>query len=197
MNAFTRAGDGAVGRVARATAVDPVADRIRSAVTSVPEPVRSGLRGDWLGIPLHPILTDVTIGAWTGAFVADLIGGRSARPFARRLLLLGNVAALPTIATGLGDWSRLDREGRRVGLVHAATNLTATLLYVRSSGARRRGRHGAGVGWGLAGATVATVGGHLGGMLVFRYSGGVDRVPDQLRGRPPAVPFASESLRIG
>jgi hypothetical protein len=34
-------------------------------------------------------------------------------------------------------------------------------------------------------------------MLVFRYSGGVDGVPDQLRDRPPGAPFASESLRIG
>jgi uncharacterized membrane protein len=197
VNALTRTVDGWVGSVARSRRPDPVADRLRAAIGAMPQPVHDALRGDWLGIPLHPVLTDVTIGAWTGVFVADLIGGRDARAFARRLLVLGNAAALPTIATGLADWSRLDREGRRVGLVHAATNATATLLYLRSSGARRRGHHVAGVVWGLAGATVATAGAHLGGMLVFRFSGGVDRAPEQLRGRPPAVPFASESLRIG
>ena len=194
---FTTTVDGWVERVARSRTPDPAVDRLGAAVASVPEPVRAALRGDWLGIPLHPILTDVVIGAWTGVFVADLVGGRSARPFARRLLLLGNLAAGPTIASGLVDWSRLDRSGRRVGVVHAATNATATLLYVRSAVARRRGRHAEGVLWGFSGATVATVGGHLGGMLVFRVSGGVERGPDQLRGRPPAVPFATESLRIG
>jgi len=197
VNPLTRTVDGWVERVARSRRPDPVADRLQTAVGAVPEPVRAGLRGEWLGIPLHPGLTDVTIGAWTGVFVADVIGGPDARTFARRLLLLGNLAAFPTIASGLVDWSRLDREGRRVGLVHAATNVTATVLYLRSARARRRGGHAAGVAWGLAGATVASVGGHLGGMLVFRFSGGVDRAPDQLRGRPPAVPFASESLRIG
>jgi uncharacterized membrane protein len=194
---FAAAIDAAVERVARSRVADPVVDALQTSVESVPATVRGRLRGDWLGIPLHPILTDVTIGAWTGSFVADLVGGRDTRAFARDLILLGNVSALATIATGLADWSRLDREGRRVGLVHAASNLTATVLYARSYRARRRGLHGVGVAWGLAAATVATVGGHLGGMLVFRYSGGVDRTPEQLRGRPPAVPFASESLRIG
>lgn len=197
MNAFTATIDRWVERIARSRGPDPIVDRLHGAIDAVPHRVRGRLHGDWLGIPLHPILTDVTIGAWTGSFVADLVGGRAARPFARRLVLLGNVAAFPTMATGLADWGRLDREGRRVGLVHAGTNLTATLLYLRSYRARRRGHHGAGVAWGLVAATAATVGGHLGGMLVFRYSGGVDPVPDPLRGRPPATTFASESLRIG
>jgi uncharacterized membrane protein len=183
--------------VACSRALDPAGDRLRRVVQRLPETVRGHLRGDWLGIPLHPVLTDVTIGAWTASFVADLVGGRDARAFSRRLIVLGNVSALTTVATGLADWSRLDREGRRVGVVHAATNLTATFLYMRSARARRRGRHATGVAWGLAGATVATVGGHLGGMLVFRYSGGGDRAPDQRDARPPSMPFASESLRIG
>jgi uncharacterized membrane protein len=206
LNALLATVDGWVERVARSRRTDPMVDRLRAALDDVPERVLAPLRGDWMGIPLHPVLTDVTIGAWTGAFVADLVGGRNARPFARRLLLLGNAAALPTIATGLADWKTLDRASRRVGVVHAATNLTATLLYVRSSGTRRRGHHAAGVVWGLAGATVATVGAHLGGLLVFRFAGGSDPpdtpdVPDapddQRRGREPAPSFAPESLRIG
>jgi uncharacterized membrane protein len=196
MNTFTATVDRWVGRIAGSDRADPIVDRLQGAIEAVPRRARGRLHGDWLGIPLHPILTDITIGAWTGSFVADLVGGRAARPFGRRLLLLGNVAAFPTIATGLADWSGLDREGRRIGLVHAGTNLTATLLYLRSYGARRRGHHGAGVAWGLVAATVATVGGHLGGMLVFRAPC-VDLGADPLRGRPPDTTFASESLRIG
>jgi uncharacterized membrane protein len=194
---FATAVDRWVDGIARSRVPDPVVDRLQAVVGRLPDTVRSHFQGDWLGIPLHPILTDVTIGAWTGSFVADLVGGREARGFSQRLILLGNVAALPTVASGLADWSRLDREGRRVGVVHAASNLAATFLYAQSYRARRRGSHGRGVVWGLAAATVATVGGHLGGMLVYRYTGGVERVPEQLRGRPPATSFASESLRIG
>jgi uncharacterized membrane protein len=189
--------DRGVDAVARTHRLDPVVDRLQAGVEALPRPIRDALRGRWLGIPLHPVLTDVTIGAWTGSFVADVIGGHDGRAFGRRLLLLGNVAAVPTIAAGLADWSRLDRAGRRVGLVHAALNVATTALYVRSYRARRRGRHGVGVAWGLVAASLATVGGHLGGMLVFRYSGGVDRVPDQLRGRVAATSFATESVRIG
>src|SRR4051794_8949276 len=103
MNAFTRAVDHGVDAVARSRAPDPVVDRLQAAVDAMPPAMRDRLRGDWLGIPLHPILTDVTIGAWTGSFVADLIGGHDGRPLARRLLLLGNLAAFPTLLTGLAD----------------------------------------------------------------------------------------------
>jgi hypothetical protein len=194
---FSATVDRWVERVARSGRVDPIVGVMEAGVRAVPSGLRGGLRGDWLGIPLHPVLTDVTIGAWTGSFVADFVGGRDARPFSRRLILLGNLAALPTVATGLADWSDLDREARRVGVVHAASNLSATVLYARSYGARRRGHHGAGVAWGLVAATVATVGGHLGGMLAFRYSGGGDRPAERPQGNPPTPSFAPESLRIG
>ena len=31
------------------------------------------LRGDWLGHPLHPALTDVPIGCWTASVLLDLV----------------------------------------------------------------------------------------------------------------------------
>src|SRR5262245_32470025 len=51
--------------------------------------VRPWLSGDWLGHALHPLLTDVTIGCWTSAFVLDVVGGRAARRNARMLIGLG------------------------------------------------------------------------------------------------------------
>ena len=204
MSPLAAAVERAVDSIASTRALDAVADRVRVAVDAVPEPVRDGIGGDWLGIPLHPILTDVTIGAWTGSFVADLVGGHDARAFSRRLLLLGNLSAFPTMVTGLADWGSLDPAARRVGLVHAATNISATALYLRSYGARRRGHHAAGVAWGLVAATVATVGGHLGGVLAYHAPEGdgddaPEPAPEPTRAAEPtdASPFASESLRIG
>ena len=53
----------------------------------------------------------------------------------------------------------------RSGLVHAVTNGPAISLYAASYLARRQGRHGRGVGLGLAGAAVSGVGAYLGGHL--------------------------------
>jgi len=188
--------DRLVHRIARTRRADPVVDRLGRLVERASPAVRDALHGTWLGIPLHPVLTDVTIGAWTTSFVLDLVGGHAARTASRRFVLLGVASAVPTAATGLVDWSRLDREAKRVGLLHAAMNAATTVTYVRSYVARRRGHHLRGVAWGLAGATLATAGAHVGGMLVYRWSAGVTRTPEQLRGRPTPQ-FASESVRIG
>lgn|GEM_PF-4849522 len=79
--------------------------------------------------PLHPVLTDVTIGAWTSSFFLDLVGGHRGRAASRRPLGLGVLSAVPTIASGAADWLDVDARTQRVGVVHALTNATATLLY--------------------------------------------------------------------
>jgi hypothetical protein len=42
--------------------------------TSAMRRLKIFLNGTWVGHPLHPALTDVSIGAWTLAIVLDLIG---------------------------------------------------------------------------------------------------------------------------
>ena len=123
------------------------------------------LRGDWLGHALHPVLTDFVLGTWTSATLLDVFGGRSSRAAARQLLGASLLAAGPTAWTGWAEWSEAGPRDKRVGLVHAVTNGLAIGLYAGSYLSRRRGRHAAGVGLGLAGATVAAAGGYLGGHL--------------------------------
>src|SRR5947208_10573528 len=53
------------------------------------DPVKNVLSGTWLGHQLHPVLTDLPIGAWTMATALDLTGGRRADAAARRLVGLG------------------------------------------------------------------------------------------------------------
>jgi uncharacterized membrane protein len=150
----------------------PLYERVR---TGLPDgPVRDLLHGTWLGHPLHPFLTDLPIGFWTSAWTLDLVGGPGAAPAAEVLVGLGVAAAVPTIVTGLTDWSSLRRPTRRAGAVHAVANASATALYGASYMARRRGRHGLGVALGMAGAAAATAGGFLGGHLVYERAAGVD-----------------------
>ena len=66
-------------------------------------------------------------------------------------------------------------EVRRVGVVHAAANAGATVLFGASLAARRRGARGAGKLLALAGAGVLGASGHLGGHLAFAKGVGVDQ----------------------
>lgn len=136
--------------------------------------VNEALSGTDVGHPLHPPLTDVVIGAWTSAVALDWLGGKSARPAADWLLALGVVSALPTAAAGLNDWATLDGPTRRLGLVHATTNVVATGLFATSWLARKAGRRFVGRSLALAGYGTVSVGAFLGGHLSFRRGVGVD-----------------------
>lgn len=125
------------------------------------------LHGTWLGHALHPLMTDLPLGAWASSAVLDVFGGHESRAASRRLVAFGVVTAAPTAITGAAEWAHTTGPERRVGFVHAATNTVALGLYTASWLARRRGRHAAGVTLGLAGGAVATAGGYLGGHLTL------------------------------
>jgi nitrite reductase/ring-hydroxylating ferredoxin subunit/uncharacterized membrane protein len=153
-------------------AANPIASAIGRAVPA--GPVKDVLSGTQLGHPVHPVLTDVVIGAWTSSLVLDLVGGPSAREASDRLIAVGLAAAAPTAVSGLSDWADTEGKTRRIGLVHAGVNVGANLCYGASLAARRRGARGAGIALSLTGAGVMTLGAYLGGHLSFRKGVGVD-----------------------
>lgn len=167
-------------RLERARALDPAADKVAATVRKLigPGPVKDALSGTWLGHALHPLLTDVPIGTWTSASILDLVGGRAAQDGADRLIGVGIAAAVPTAVSGYSDWAD-STEGhvdvKRVGIVHAASNVTALVLYSASLAARRAGNRRRGVVLALAGAGTLSVGGYLGGHLSYAQGIGVDQ----------------------
>lgn len=126
-------------------------DRYEAPLRGLSDPLLSSPRrrrlllGEWLGHAVHPLLTDVPIGAWTSAVLLDLSGRRGARESARFLIGAGLATAVPTAVTGVAEWRRFDAEQQRVGLVHAAANVTALNCFAVSFVARGRGRHRLGV----------------------------------------------------
>lgn len=166
-----------VDRIDHAAGLDPAVDALGRAVDrGLPKgPVKDALHGTWLGHPLHPLLTDLPIGCFTSATALDLLGGARLAPAAQRLVGAGVLAAVPTAAAGLADWSELDRGSKRAGLVHAAANAVALACYAASWLARRKGHRGRGVLLALAGSGATTVGGYLGGHLSYRRGAGVAR----------------------
>lgn len=142
-----------------------------------PGPLKDALSGTWLGHALHPLLTDVPIGTWTSATLLDLIGGEDSGPAAQKLIGVGLAAAAPTAVSGWLDWADTEMaepEVRRMGIVHAVSNIAAITLYSASLAARRSGNRSRGKLLGLAGAGALGAGGFLGGHLSYAKGVGVD-----------------------
>ncbi len=156
-----------------ATPLDPLAGKLSSLIHGVlPPRIKDLLHGVWLGHPLHPVLVQVPVGAWTSAAALDLFPESGQTPDA--LIALGLVALPAAIATGWTDWSDLHQPQQRVGLVHAGSNVVAAAFYTSSLVARRRGRRGLGRILGWTGYTCAGLGSFLGGHLAYRQAAGAN-----------------------
>jgi nitrite reductase/ring-hydroxylating ferredoxin subunit/uncharacterized membrane protein len=163
--------------IAQLEALDAPAKKLGKTVRNVikPGPLKDALSGTWLGHALHPMLTDVTIGSFTSAVALDWLGGDESEPAAQRLIGIGLLSALPTVASGYSDWADTevaDERVRRVGIVHAVGNATAAWLFTASWVARRRG--GSGRLLAVAGGGAMAAAGYLGGHMTLAEGVGVD-----------------------
>jgi nitrite reductase/ring-hydroxylating ferredoxin subunit/uncharacterized membrane protein len=168
--------DRAIERLAAASRLDPVAQRVSDAVSDAldGEVARSTLSGTASGHPLHPPMTDMAMGLLHSSTVLDLLPGTATRRAATTLLSAGLVLSVPTVLTGLHDWMDTTGETRRVGLGHAATNSLALTCYVLSLLIRARGGAVAPRVLSAVGYVATLVGGFLGGDLAYRRGVGVD-----------------------
>lgn len=155
----------------------PTAAFVRRLTSSAP--VKNVLSGTWLGHQLHPVLTDLPIGAWTMASALDLTAGRRADDAARRLVGLGVLTAVPAAAAGASDWSETYGGEQRVGLVHALANSTGTVLQIASWLARRGGHRTAGVALSATSLGISLGAAYLGGYLSFTRGVGVNHTAFQ------------------
>ncbi len=159
--------------------LDQAAGALSAAAAQLPQETRDLLHGVWKGTPLHPTLTDVTVGTWLSASVLDLLPGN--RRGATALIATGLASSAPTALSGLADFAMLHPRQKRVGVAHAAGNGVALLLYAGSLLARMRGRHWRGRLLSTAGLAALTASGQLGGHLSYRQAAGVNHtaeVPD-------------------
>lgn len=146
--------------------------------------IRNFLNGTWLGEPLHVVVKDIPIGAWTVAMVFDsfdLIRARGEFALAADAsIAIGLAGAVGAALAGVTDWSDVDPPARRTGLVHGCLNLGAAALFATSLTLRRKdsrsaGRIAAALGYGLMAYAA-----HLGGKLVYEHRVGVDRTDGQV-----------------
>ena len=174
--------------------LDPLAKAVRKAVKKVIPArwARDVLHGVPIGHPVHPLAVQVPIGAWVSAGVLDAVpGGEKA---ARLLIGVGTASVLPSALAGFTDWSQLHPQQQRVGLVHAAANVTATSLYIASLVQRARGSQGSAKALAYLGLATVSAGGFLGGHLTYRQAAGVnhsEEIPHRFpSGWHPLAPLA-------
>jgi nitrite reductase/ring-hydroxylating ferredoxin subunit/uncharacterized membrane protein len=166
-------------RLAALEQLDPVAEPLAKKVRDlIPGgPVKDALSGTWLGHALHPMLQLLPLGTWTSAVILDLIGGDDGRASADKLIGTGLLATVPTVVTGWSDYADTtvaSASVRRIGIVHAASNVTGATLFAGSLLARGRGHRGRGKLLAMAGMGAVTAGGWLGGHLSYAEGVGVD-----------------------
>jgi nitrite reductase/ring-hydroxylating ferredoxin subunit/uncharacterized membrane protein len=179
-------GEAAIEAIERQDWLDVVGDRLQKAVAAAFEAggdagrrVRDFLHGTWLGHPLHPVMTDVPLGAWTTALVLDAAAGEN-KGIARAAdtaVGVGIAGALGAAVTGLTDWQHTTGGDRRVGVGHALLNTTALALYVASFALRRSGARDLGRGLSVLGFLVTAGAAYVGGTLVYSRRIGVDHAP--------------------
>ena len=146
--------------------------------------IRNFLNGTWLGEPLHAVLTDVPVGAWTVAIAfdaLDLVFDR--RELARACeasIGIGLLGAAGAAVTGMTDWSDVDPPVRRLGLIHGLLNLSGAALFATSLFLRKKKSRTTGRILGALGYAVMSYAAHLGGKLVYEHRVGVDRTDGQV-----------------
>ena len=133
------------------------------------------LNGSWLGHSLHAVLVDVVIGAATAALLLDVLrvffaieGLADATTW---VLGLATLSALGAIVTGLTDYKDTapSSSERDVAGLHGIVNIVATIVFAVSLLQRFGGAHD-GAFWTLLIAyLVVSVGGFIGGHIVFKY----------------------------
>jgi uncharacterized membrane protein len=133
------------------------------------------------GKPLHPPLTDASIGAYTAGVVMLVLGalGVEEEQMAHGALLaisFGLIVAAPTALTGLLDWLDIPKgtPARTVATLHLWVMVSATVLFALTWLAQLGGYkddevRGLAVVLGLVAFATLAAGGNIGGANVFVY----------------------------
>jgi uncharacterized membrane protein len=162
------------------------------------------------GHPLHPPLTDATVGIYTGATAFAVLSavGVSEENMATAwwlALIAGLVVTGPTALTGLLDWLTISRGTPlwRTATAHMVSMVTATVFFLIAAIAGHGGYVDSEVTSGalvltLIGFAVLSLGGWLGGTIVYVHGMRVLSLVSEPPGRAVApVPYAEKEAAEG
>ncbi|HEX9094686.1 MAG TPA: DUF2231 domain-containing protein [Candidatus Dormibacteraeota bacterium] len=166
--------------------LEPVADFLQKVVGGtykvLGNPGRSlktFMHGTWLGHPLHPVITDIPLGAWTLALLFDIIylvrGTHGWVSAADVSIVVGLLGALGAAVTGYTDWNETIGRERRVGVAHGLLNTVVIVIYLASLSLRVSGSsRGLAIVLAVIGYGIVISAAFLGGEMVFSIGTGVN-----------------------
>jgi uncharacterized membrane protein len=143
------------------------------------------------GHPLHPPLTDATIGVYTFATVAAVLSklGVAEHAFAQGwwlALVVGLVTTAGTALTGLVDWLSISRGSElwKTATTHMLVMVTASIFFLLAALVGHGGYVDRAVTTGafvltLVGFVALTAGGWLGGAITYVHGMRVLSLPDE------------------
>ncbi|HLZ48626.1 MAG TPA: DUF2231 domain-containing protein [Candidatus Limnocylindria bacterium] len=168
--------------------LDPFANLFGAVMTGLwkipgTRSLKSMLHGTWpLAHPLHPAVTDLTIGGYTAMVAVDalyLVTGDRGLLRAADFLLVGSfITSLLSIISGLTDWNETVDEERRNGILHGLLMLLATLGFIASLVMRVNGGidvRPAAIAISAVAWLVMIVASYFGGEMVFGFGTEVNR----------------------
>ena len=137
-------------------------------------PIKDLLNGTWLGHPLHPVITDVPIGAFFVALFLDVVGQPVGAFWA---VVIGQLAMLAAIVTGLADYADTDGTARTRATLHGTVMVIGGALTAASIITRQAGTADGSLQTGLLllGFLVIGAGAYVGGEVVFAFGNMVSR----------------------
>jgi uncharacterized membrane protein len=159
------------------------------------------------GHPLHPPFTDATVGIYTAATVCAVLSALGASDTNTAaawwlLLVIGLVVTVPTALTGLVDWLGIARGTPlwRTATAHLLSMVTATVFFLVAAIVGHGGYVDGAVTSGafvltIVGFAFLTLGGWLGGTVVFVHGMRVLKLVDEPASRaaaPVAPPGADD-----
>src|SRR5579864_4965150 len=171
-----------VARVVDQPGLEAIAEPLSKGVRQIYETageagqhIKNAMHGVWLGHPLHPVFTDLPLGAWTTALAIDSCanGNRGMRRAANIAFGVGLLGAAGAAVTGLTDWSETSGRSRREGLVHGLINIAATALTAAAYVCRLRDQDADSRPLAWTGYALALGAAYLGGDLVYGQRIGV------------------------
>lgn len=154
-----------------------------------------GLRG-FAGKPFHPPLTDVTIGAYTIAPILLLIAflfkdstwAEDAQKAGAWVLLIGGISSIATALTGFADWLNTQKgtQIRRMTNAHAWTMILLTVIvgfslwyiFLADDGEYFSEPSGLTAVLAVVIASLVTIGGTMGGSLVYDWGFNIETAKD-------------------
>jgi len=175
MTMIRRLVNGILDRQEWADGVGELLQKIYLAVLRPVPPVKDLLHGTWLGHALHPVVTDLPVGAFSAALFLDLIDQVDGANWAT---LLGFVGMLAAAATGIADYTGTDGKTRRYATIHSLLMFFSTIFYLASVLVRFEivaGTNDHAMIAAIVGYVLLVIGAYIGGEVVFGLGYMVDR----------------------